>query len=117
MPAAQTDGPNPGGGLSSLDYSTNTIAAHLNANSGPELVIAAAAHLAHVKKKDTFTRQEIHDEMKGATTYYKANMSTNLTKSLNTLVKNKRLNQVTKGMFALSATEKKALEGKLAQPL
>ena len=98
-------------------FSTNTIAAHLNASTGAELAIAAAAHLAHAKKKDTFTRQEINAEMKSATTYYNANMSTNLTKTLNTLIKNKRLNQVTKGVFALSAGEKKSLESKLAQPI
>lgn len=114
---AQTGGAGSGSSLGEFDHSTNTIATHLNATSGPELAIAAAAYLAHVKKKDTFTRQEINNEMKSATTYYNANMSTNLSKALNTLVKSKRLNQVSKGVYALSATEKKALEAKLAQSL
>src|SRR5690349_3289925 len=35
-----------------LDHSTNTIAAHLGASSGPELAIAAAAHLTFVKRQD-----------------------------------------------------------------
>lgn len=100
--------------LSDLDHSTNTIAAHLDVKKGSDLVIAAAAHLGLVKKQDTFKRHEINNEMKGATSYYKASMSTNLSKLLNTLVKSKRLNQTTKGVFALSASEKKALETKLA---
>lgn len=101
--------------LGNLDHSTNTIAAHLDVKKGSDLVIAAAAHLGLVKKKDTFKRHEINNEIKGATSYYKASMSTNLSKLLNTLVKGKRLNQTTKGVFALSASEKKALETKLAQ--
>ena len=98
-----------------LEHSTNTIAAHLKASTGPDLAIAAAAHLALVKRKDKFTRKEINDEMKEATTYYKDSMSSNLSKSLNTLVKDKWLNQVAKGSYALSAHEKKSLEAKLAE--
>lgn len=97
-----------------LDQSTNTIAGRLGATSGSELAIAAAARLALVNRKDKFTRKEIDTEMKSATTYYGKNMSSNLTSSLNTLVKGKRLNLVGKDIYALSATEKLALEAKLA---
>jgi len=115
-PAAQSGAgaaARPGG----FDHSTNTIAAHLGVSTGPELAMAAAAHLALVKCKDKFARKEINDEMKGATTYYKTSMSANLSKSLDTLVKSKRLNQVAKGNYALSASEKKSLEAKLAEQL
>ncbi len=98
-----------------LDHSTNTIAAHLNASTGPDLIIAAAAHLVLVKGQEKFSRKDINDEMKEATTYYKSSISSNLSKSLDTLVKAKRLNQMAKGVYALAASEKKSLEEKLAQ--
>jgi len=77
--------------------------------------MAAAAHLTFAAKKDTFSRKEILTEMKDATTYYNANMSSNLGKALDTLVKAKRLNQVKVGVYALSASERSTLEAKLAQ--
>ena len=98
-----------------LHRSTNTIAGHLGASSGPELAIAAAAHLTFVKQQDRLTRKEPDTEMKSATTYYNKNMSSNLSSSLNTLVKGKRLNLIQKDVYALSANEKSALEAKLAQ--
>ncbi len=113
-PAAH-GGPGTGSQGGGLDLSTSTIAAHVGGNTGAELAIAAAAHLGLVQGKDSFTRKEINNEMKGATTYYKITMTNNLSKSLETLVKNKRLNQVANGTYALSATEKHALEPKLAQ--
>lgn len=116
-PTAQTNGAGSIGSTGDFDHSTNTIATHLGAKTGPDLAIAAAAHLELVKKKGTFTRKEIIHEMKSAATYYKGIMLGNLTKSLNYLVKNNRLNQVDKGVFALSAPEKKVLETKLAQSL
>jgi len=110
----EKSGPN---GLSSqLDHSTNTIAGHLGAGSGSDLAIAAAARLTFVKKQDKFTRKEIDTEMKSATTYFNKNMSSNLSSSLNTLVKGKRLNQIEKDVYALSANEKATLEVKFAQP-
>lgn len=115
IPADPTPAKTTGAGPGDLDYSTNTIATHLGSKSGPDLAIAAAAHLGLVKKKDTFTRKEINNEMKSATTYYKASMSTNLSKSLHTLVRGKHFNQTAKGVYALSGPERKALETKLAQ--
>ncbi len=106
-----------GGPLDGFDHSTNTIAAYLNASTGPELIIAAAAHLSMVMKNGTFNRKDISDEMKSATTYYKDSMLGNLTASLNSLVKAKRLNQSAKDTYALSANETKTLEAKLAQSI
>jgi uncharacterized protein YcbK (DUF882 family) len=105
-----------GGSSTHLDHSTNTIAGHLGATSGSDLAIAAAARLTFVKKREKFTHREIDTEMKSATTYYNKNMSSNLSSSLNTLVRGKRLNQVGKDVYALSANEKTTLEAKLAQP-
>ena len=98
-----------------LNHSTNTIAAHLGGNTGPELAIAAAAHLLLVKGKSKFSRKEINDEMKEATTYYKSSMSSNLSKTLNTLVKGKRFNQVSKDTYSLPANENRSIEARLAE--
>jgi len=97
------------------NISTNTIATHVGGSNSSDLILAAAASLAFVSAKDTFTRQEIHDEMKSATTFYNSNMGGNLSKNINTLVKNKRLNQIKPGVFALSLNEKKSLEAAIAQ--
>ncbi|QYX55538.1 hypothetical protein K1T73_10550 [Roseovarius sp. SCSIO 43702] len=97
-----------------FNFSTNTIAAHLNANSGPELVICALAQLELVQSKSSSTRSEILAEMKGATTYYNGNMSSNMSKNLGSLTKAKRINQIAKDTYALSASERKQLEAKIA---
>ena len=100
---------------SGLDLSTSTIAARLAAKNGSELAIAACAHLALVKHEISFSRQQILDEMKMATTYYNTNMRGNLTRILEGLIKSKRLNQNATGVYALSATELSSLEARLAQ--
>ena len=61
---------------------TASIAAKTNATSGPDLMLAAAAHLTLVAKKDTFSRQELLNEMQNASGYYKKSYSNNLTKYL-----------------------------------
>ena len=95
-------------------FSTDTIAAHLEAKSGPELVICAMAELEFVQAKASSTRTDILNEMKSATTYYKETMRNNLTGTLSRLVKDKRINQIAKDTYALSAGERKQLEAKVA---
>ena len=97
-----------------IDLSTSTIASRLDVKSGPDLVMAACICLTLVKKKDSFTRQDIHDEMKGATSYYKTSMGSNLTKSLAVLVKSGRLNETSASTYALSAQEKSNAESRFA---
>ncbi|WP_370401597.1 hypothetical protein [Sulfitobacter sp. JB4-11] len=104
----------PNSGNENLSLSTNTIAAHLNSNSGADLVICAIAQLELVQGNASSTRSEILAEMKNATTYYKETYSNNLTASFGTLVKNKRINQGAKDTYSLSATERKQLEAKVA---
>ena len=100
---------------STMNYvSTNTIASHLSAQSGPDLIIAAVAHLLLVKGQNEAARSEISKEMKGATTYYKTTFGSNMSAYLNNLVKAKRLNQVAKQTYALSSTERHAMEALIA---
>lgn len=96
-------------------FSTNTIAAHLDAKTGPELVICAMAELELVQGKASSNRHEVIAEMKNATTYFKQTMVNNLSSSLSGLVKAKRINQISKDTYALSATERKQVEAKVAE--
>ena len=95
-------------------FTTNTIAAHMEAKSTSELIICALAQLDLVQGKTAATRAEIITEMKGAVTYYSANMVSNMSKTLAALMKNKRINQTAKETYALSATERKSVESKVA---
>jgi hypothetical protein len=106
------------GGLVSTNgpaFSTETIAAHLDAKTGPELVICALARLQLQLGKSAPSRTEILAEMKSATSYFKETMSSNLSSSLSSLVKAKRINQIAKDTYALSATERKKVEATVAE--
>lgn len=94
--------------------STNTIAANLLAKSGSDLVICAMAHLELVQGKMSSGRAEILAEMKNAKQYYKQSMSKNLSKSFATLLGAKRINEGAKDSYALTASERKQIEAKLA---
>ena len=96
-------------------FSTNTIAAHLDAKTGPELIVCALAQLELVQGKQSSTRNEILAEMKGAPTYYNGNMSSNMSKNLGSLTKAKRINLIVKDTYALSASERKQIEAKVAE--
>ena len=97
------------------DLSIETIASHLDAKQGPELVMAAAMYLTFFRKMSKFSRQDILNTMKEASNYYKESMGGNLTASLSRLVKKKRLNSLSVGNYALSATEKNKMEAEFAK--
>lgn len=84
-----------------LGHSTNTIASAMDAKTGPDLALAAAAHLTLVRAQDRFSRKELLAEMQGAATFYNQNYSGNLSKILTNLTRGKRLNLVGTNMFAL----------------
>lgn len=93
---------------------TGTIAARMKAKSGTDLLIAAAAYLALVAGKDTFSRQELLTEMQSATAYYKKSYSNNLSKSLGGAVTDRKLQETANNTYALSALTRDALEAQLA---
>ena len=99
--------------VQNFDFSTATIASHIKAKSGPDLAIAASAFLTLVQNKETFTREEIHNEMKKAKNRYTKNMGSNLSKSLENLMKHKRLNETATNVYALTVTERSRLENLL----
>lgn len=97
------------------NFSTNTIAAHLDAKTGPELLICAMAQLELVQGKASASRTEILGEMKSATSYYNEGFRKNMTNSLQSLTKSKRINQIATDSYALSSAEKKKVEAKVAE--
>lgn len=98
----------------SLGLSTKSIAARMDAKTGPELAICAMAHLELVKNLDSYERQSILNEMKTATGYYKSSMSGNNVKNVDSLVKAKRVTEAGSGKYCLSASERKKVEAAIA---
>lgn len=92
---------------------TSSLAADLQAKSGSDLALAAAARLTLGLGRQSFSRKDLLDEMRSASAYYAKSYSSNLTKTLNFLVKDKRFREVGKGTYSLSAETKKELEGKI----
>ena len=97
------------GPASTLDMSMLSVATKLNAKSGPDLAVAAAAFLTICKGEDVVSRKDILDTMKAAPAYYKRTMSGNLSGSLQRLLKQERLNQTGEGQYALAIKEKERL--------
>jgi hypothetical protein len=92
---------------------TSSIAAKLGCKTGPDLIIAAAAHLGLIKQQSQYTRAEIVREMKSATAFFNKNFVSNLSKSLKTLVQSDQLNEVGTDTYALPSTETAKLKTKL----
>lgn len=97
-----------------VQFSTATIAAKINCSSGPDLIIAASAHLTFVKGMNTFSRKQILDEIRTATAYYKKSYSKNLSSYLHRLVAKGELVESGSGQYALSAPTRSRLEKQLA---
>jgi hypothetical protein len=97
-----------------LQGTTGTIASKLAVKQGPDLILAAAARMTFVLAKPTFTRQEIIDEIKTASAYYKRTYLNNLSQYLNNLMKDGKLLEPSTETFFLSATAQADLKARLA---
>ena len=97
-----------------VQLSTASIAAKLSAKSGPDLILAAAAHLTLSKQTEVFTRKQLLTEMKSAVGYFKTTHRNNLSKYIKSLLKDK-LNEPSSGHFSLTAKARKELEARLAR--
>lgn len=91
----------------------NSVASALDAKTGPDVAIAAAATLQILEGKEIFSRNDLIESMKKATKYYNKNMLSNLTKIISGLV-GEEFNQISEGSYSLSASALRALEAKLA---
>ena len=98
-----------------IDLSINAIASRMEKNNASSLVLAACAYLTFVKQKPTFSRKDIMDEMKNATSYFKKSMlGGNLTRTLERLLKDQDLIQSSSNNYALGAAKKAEMEKLLA---
>ena len=86
-----------------MNLATASIASILSVDSGPELIIAAAARLQSVIGKENFTRKELLEEMKQGSGYYRGTYSRNLSSYINRLVRDKELHMVGTDTYALPA--------------
>jgi hypothetical protein len=91
------------------------IAAKLGGESGGELLYAAVAGLAVIKQKETFSRQEILDEMRLAIGYYKPTYSGNLTAYLEAASKKGLIIETAKDVYAVKDATRTEMEQRLAQ--
>jgi hypothetical protein len=96
------------------DYSTDTIATIIGATSGPDLIVAAAAHLHFVQGKATFSRHELTAQMRSAPSHFKSTFVNNLSAYLAGLTRADRLRLSASDVYALSNKERQDLEAKLA---
>jgi hypothetical protein len=92
-----------GKGQKPSQLSTGSIASRLKVESGPDLIIAACAHLAFDKSAAACKRDEIVAQMKTATSYYKKSYLANLTSYLVRLVRTDKLVEGSTGEYALKA--------------
>ena len=102
--------------LKPLTGTTATIAGKLGCKVGvgKDVITAAAARLAFVGGRDSFTRSELLDEAKGATGYYKKTVANNLSNTLEGLVKSGDFTELSKGTYSLSATKQEEIKKRLA---
>ncbi len=98
---------------SDIEITTSNIATKIGAKSGSDVATAACLHLALVQRKDTFSRQEMLEEMKTATAAYNENMAKNLSPILGALLKKEILNEPRTGIFALTDSARSTYLAKL----
>jgi hypothetical protein len=97
-----------------IDLSTDTIANVLGTKTGPDLVIAAAAHLHFTRALQKFTREQLLAEMRSSPGHYKKSYQNNLWSYLTGLTKKDRLRS-SGDSYSLSSREAKALGERLAK--
>ena len=93
---------------------TAAIAQQLDVASGPELVKAAALNLMHSKHLESFNRDQLIEEMKSATEFFRNTYLKNLTAYLDELVKQGTLQKIAENTYRLSAKALRELETRIA---
>ena len=113
--AAETDSAVSSSGTGTgIELTTTSIAAKLKVKTGPDLALAAALRLTRMNKL-TFTRSELLERMREATTYFQQNYRKNLSAIIHGLVGTQKLLETATDTYALSKATKNELEGRLAQ--
>jgi hypothetical protein len=101
--------------MTNISGTTTSLAARMKVNSAPDLIIAAAAKMTFSDNKDSFSREDLHNEIKTAAGFYKKTHSSNFSQNLISLLKASKLNEVQKNIFSLSATSREAIELTISQ--
>lgn len=96
-------------------HSTNTVAKLLNAQTGPDLIMAAVAKRVLVDGEETISRPTMIAEMKKASSYFKKTYTSNLSNYLDNLTKADSLRLVSEGVYGLPAKMRESLEPKLSE--
>ena len=100
-------------GDSVINLSVKSIAAKLNAKTGPDLTLAACAYLALSANRDKFSRKDILDAMRTAANFYKKSYNNNLSKYLDGLIKDEKILQQANDVYALHDQVRSEMESKL----
>lgn len=82
--------------------------------TGPNMVLAAALHLTLEQGKSRFTRDELHNTMKKARDYKKT-MTSNLTSSIRSVMKNQQLNETGSHEYSIASPYLRNAREQLAQ--
>lgn len=98
-----------------IQGSAASIASRLNCISGPELMIAAAAWLTFVNGEEWFATSRLLEEMKKAAAHFDHSYQSTLADDVRGLVRSGKLVEVSKDLFALSATMRRHLQRALAE--
>lgn len=96
-----------------LEMTTSAIASKLAVNSGPQLVLAAAAHLRFVKGLDKFPRKQLTEQMRSASSFFKESYASNLSKTIKVLMKENKLNEPSTEVYALTHAAEQELRSRL----
>lgn len=92
--------------------SVSTIAQKLAVANGPDLIVAAALSLAGAGNGG-FTKRQLRERIREATTFFRSTYSNNFDNYVKVLVKKGRLNHSGGENYALPAAERAALESRL----
>jgi len=103
-----------GGKGGSYSGTTNQVATKLGISKGADLIAAAGAKLHFVDGKERFSRNEVLEEAKTASSHYSdSTHRKNLSSILQTLVKNETFNEPSTDTYALTESAIKTIGLKL----
>jgi len=100
-------------GTGIIEMTTASIASKLGVRSGPELVLAAAAHLRFVKGAEKFPRKQLIEQMRSASSFFKESYVSNLSKTIKVLMKENKFNEPSSEVYALNHTTEQELRSRL----
>ena len=85
----------------------------MNARTGSDLALAAAAKLTLADGRDRFNRRDLLAEMRSAGSFFRKTYASNFSNYLGTLLKDRKLIESSNGIFALEATTRNEMRREL----